>query len=209
MEMPTEYFVAIGQMQHVYTNLEYNIANEIGFIINHEPNHTNYTDEKFQNHVYKIHASRAVVGGLRMSAGIDAIKRLFRAINVRPEIQKYMTTIWSQASEIQHFRNRITHYKTDIAIEDTGFQFVNYDSDVAKEAAKEMVYLFNLDLIQNATHDLCEIDLKMGSVCLSIFENREYPELETPTWRYKPSELVRPHRRSRGSPLPLAPRQEA
>ena len=177
--LPEKYFLAVGHLQYAYTTLEVAIASHLHLIVTagYDP----------QDHRFLFDRIYAVMGGMRMDAAKDAFKRLLRVIEAPPEVAAYVGGLFSQLSEIQWFRNRLTHYQTGRWPRKRGL-FINSDVGLAREDAKVVTFAFGYDALDAARHDLHAIILYLDQ---AVPAPGDPVILAPPAWQYKPSMLVR------------------
>ena len=119
---------------------------------------------------------------------IKALRLLLLRIEpVPPEVTDYVGQMFAQLSEIQFFRNRLTHYHTGRWFRKPG-QFVNSDMEVSREPEKSVTLTFGHEALDAARHDLHAITSVMGELFAPDVER--FP-LVLPAWQYKPSMLTR------------------
>lgn len=177
--LPEKYFTALGHLQHAYTNLEVQLTCTISELITvgYHPG----------EHAPLMARTQAVLGGMRMNDAKDTLKRLMRVSEAPPEVIDYLNQLLHQLSEIQFFRNRLTHYMTTRRWKKRG-QFLNTDMDVAKEDSKAVTFIFDYDALDAARHDLYLLSRILDE--MFDWEGRAFI-LEPPAWQYKPSMLAR------------------
>lgn len=177
--LPERFFSALGHLQYAYTSLEVQMACTVSQFIT-----MGYDSAA---HFPLIDKVNAVLGGMRMNDVKDTIKRLLRVSEAPHELLDYVSAIFAHLSDIQYFRNRLTHYHTHAWFRKKG-TFLNTDLEIVRERGKEVTFTFTYDALEAARHDLHAISDLMGQ----LFD----PELESfalvlPTWQYKPSMLIR------------------
>lgn len=177
--LPEKYFTALGHLQYAYTSLEVQLASITSSYITlgYDPS----------IHFPMMDKVNAVLGGARMDASKDTIKRLLRVSEAPKEVLEFVTDLFKQIGEIQFFRNRLTHYYTGVRFRKRG-TFINTDMDIAREEAKAITFTFTYEALEAARHDLHAI--------ISVLDNLFDPDLDRfdlvlPAWQYKPSMLTR------------------
>lgn len=129
----------------------------------------------------------AVLGGMRMDVAQDTINRLLRVSDTPQEVHDSVAEIFKQTSEIQYFRNRLTHYHTAPWLRKGG-RFVNSDLEVAREQSKAVTLSFSYDALDEARYDLHAISDILGQ----LFDpDLDRMTLVLPAWQHKPSVLTR------------------
>jgi hypothetical protein len=177
--LPEDFFLALGHVQHAYTMLEVNLTCQISSLITfgYDPKEHRFLFDRIQ----------AVLGGMRMDNIKDTLKRLLRVMAAPPELLDYVALIFAQLSEIQYFRNRLTHYQTGRWFRKRG-PFINTDMGQARERDKIVTFRFEYDALEAARHDLHAIAYYMEQA----IPNEDHGIiLEPPAWQYKPSMLAR------------------
>lgn len=178
--LPERYFLALGHLQYAYTSLEVNLTCQIRQLVLVPP----YDDP---DHRFLHDRVSAVLGGMRMDAIKDTFKRLLRVMEAPPELVDYIGVIFAQLSEIQYFRNRLTHYSTGRWFRKRG-HYINTDIEVAREAPKAVTLAFRHEALEAARHDLHAITYYMEQ---AIPNDEQGMILEEPAWQYKPAMLTR------------------
>ena len=196
-DMPDDYFPALGRLQHAFTCLEVSLTGDAAQLVIANP--LEVWDTR------TIIALNAVLGGMRMKDAIDTVKRLHRALNVRPEIRDHADEIFRHIGDIQHFRNRLTHYQTEANTVGSVVEYYNSDLGSNREAAKAKSYKFELSAIDAATLDLLTSIGSANAIANTILGHDDCRPFERQAWRYKPSMLVEMDRQYRKNPLPLLP----
>lgn len=178
--LPEKFFLALGHVQYAYTSLEVDLTCQIRGLVLVPP---------YDNPDHRFLSDRvgAVLGGMRMDAIKDTIKRLLRVMEAPAELIEYVSTIFAQLSEIQYFRNRLTHYSTGRWFQARG-PFTNTDIEVAREFPKAVTMRFTYEALDAARHDLHAIAHYMDQ---AIPNEEQEMILEAPAWQYKPAMLVR------------------
>jgi hypothetical protein len=177
--LPEKFFLALGHFQYAFAALEVELASQIKLLI------TDPYDPK----AYRLLHDQidAVTGGMRMDVAKDTFKRLLRVMAAPAELQDYVNAIFAQVSELQFFRNRLTHYSTGRWFWSRG-PFVNTDAGLAKEYNKSVTMRFNYDALEAARHDLHAAIYYLEQA----IPDDEHGMIFWPlAWRYKPSMLVR------------------
>lgn len=177
--LPEKFFLALGHLQYAYTGLEVNLAHQIKLLVT----------DRFDPKAYRLLHSQidAITGGMRMDVAKDTFKRMLRAMAAPAELIEYVNLNFAQLSEIQYFRNRLTHYSTGRWFRKRG-DFINTDAGLAKEYQKTLTMKFNYDALDAARHDLHAIGYYLDQ---AIPDDEQDMVLEPPSWQYKPSMLVR------------------
>ena len=96
----------------------------------------------------------AVLGGMRIDAAKDTLKRLLRVSQAPEEMIDYVNAICAHLSNVTYFRNRLTHYHTSASPRSKGHLFVNTDLGFAREYEKAVTFEFGYDALEAARHDL-------------------------------------------------------
>jgi hypothetical protein len=177
--LPEKFFLALGHLQYAYTSLEVNLASQIKLLIT----------DRFDPKAYRLlHAQiDAITGGMRMDVCKDTFKRLLRVMEAPPELVAHVNLIFAQISEIQYFRNRLTHYATGRWFRKRG-DFINTDAGLAKEYEKSVTMRFTYDALDAARHDLHAAAFYLEQ---AIPDDDHGMIFEPLAWQYKPSMLVR------------------
>ena len=179
-KLPERYFLALGHLQYAYTSLEVNLTCQIRNLVLLPP----YDDP---DHRFLWDRVSAVLGGMRMDAIKDTFKRLLRVTAAPPALTEHVNLIFAQLSELQYFRNRLTHYSTGRWFQERG-DFINTDIEVAREQTKVVTMRFTYEALEAARHDLHAICHYMEQA----LPNEDHGMiLESFSWQYKPSMLVR------------------
>jgi hypothetical protein len=199
--MPDQYFLALGRMQHAFTCLEVALTTELADMVLCHP--LKVWDNR------TVIAVSAVLGNIRINESTASLKRLFRVLNVRKEIRDFADEIFKQITEIQNFRNRLTHYKTEPLGGEGNLEYFNCDVGSTKELARSRTFEFDLTTIDYATLDILTIMGIMSDITVTIEGPQDYRPFVLPAWQYKPSMLVETGPQSFQNPLPLLPPHEA
>lgn len=176
--LPERYFTALGHLQYAYSMVEVQITCVINLLVldGYDP----------KEHRFLFGRVHAVLGGMRMDTAKDTLRRILRVAEAPPALIKYTGIIFAQLSEIQYFRNRLTHYRTSNWTRKRN-HFINTDLDTAREQEKAVTIAFGYDALDAARHDLHAISLYLDQ---SMPDDGEI-HLEPPAWQYKPSMLIR------------------
>jgi hypothetical protein len=177
--LPERFFLALGHLQYAYTSLEVNLASQIKLLIT----------DRFDPKGYRLLYAQidAITGGMRMDVAKDTFKRLLRVMEAPPELMEYVQAIFAQISEIQYFRNRLTHYSTGRWFRRRG-DFINTDAGLAREYEKAVTMHFDYEALDTARHDLHAAARYLEDA----IPNEDHGMiLEPPAWQYKPSMLAR------------------
>jgi hypothetical protein len=177
--LPEKFFLALGHLQYAFTSLEVNLASQIKLLIT----------EPYDPKAYRLLFDQidAITGGMRMDVAKDTFKRLLRVMDAPPELREYVNVIFAQISEVQFFRNRLTHYSTGRWFWSRG-PFVNTDAGLAKEFNKSVTMRFDYEALEAARHDLHAAAHYLEQ---AIPDDDHGMVLEPPSWQYKPSMLTR------------------
>ena len=177
--LPEKFFLALGHLQYAYTSLEVNLASHIKLLV---------TDPFDPKGFRLLHTQiDAITGGMRMDVAKDTFKRLLRVMAAPPELVTYVNDVFIQISEVQYFRNRLTHYSTGRWFRKRG-DFINTDAGLAREYEKTVTMHFNYDAMDAARHDLHAA----AHYLEQAIPNDEHGMVFEPlAWQYKPAMLVR------------------
>jgi hypothetical protein len=182
------YYAALGRLMHFFGAAEEALAALIKDFVFHE------LDVDRQG-TQADDVIKALTGGMRVSMLRDTIKRLMRVTGTPDAVVTEVNSTFEQLGEIHFFRDRVAHHGTS---ELRDGRFVTSTDITAKEIENAEWLGFTPELLIDMAYDVHRIpdyldDLLTG---LRPFYNdpdqlqRHIAELR-PTWRYKPSALVR------------------
>lgn len=182
-----EYFNALGEFYHNFTDLEATMAQVVALaILGPNANHK--------------HASAvfAVVSTGRMGTLKDTIKRVLRVTEASNEHRANVDAVFAQLGEIQFLRDRLAHYPTYLVDESQPPVFENTDMGLSKEAQRAQALVFEVSALTAATADIKAAKPFVDLIFQELVEQlrklpREFVDCarKLPTWQYKPSMLTR------------------
>lgn len=177
--LPEKYFTALGHLQYAYTSLEVQLSCTICDLVT--------LGYEAQTHHLLWERVKGILGGMRMDAAKDTLKRLVRIYGAPDEVHSYLGDLLKQLGEIQFFRNRLLHYHTSRRPQKPTV-FVNTDLEVAKESPKAITFTFTYAALDAARHDLH----LLSSILDEMFDWDQHSfVMKQPAWQYKPSMLTR------------------
>jgi hypothetical protein len=148
---------------------------------------------------------RAVLGGMRVAAMRDTLKRVLRVSDATEATREEVDKVLSHLGDIHWFRDRIAHCSADIEWHEGVWRYSFTNRYTVRELDQLDVIGFDLKHLRRMTYDLETIILRLLKVFNPEFLERaniewrkdrpedqsEFPseaKLRRP-WRYKPSEL--------------------
>lgn len=177
----------LGRFFHSYTALEHEFSNAIIATVT-----------RLTKHRIRMRIALAVLGGQRMSPLKETIKRLLRATDASKKRRDYVDAMLHQVGEIQFFRDRLAHYFTTFSPKpDT---WVNLNHTGIREMDKLEDITFHISALDAAAEDMMKIRQSVGCWFSHYDRSGSARTPDVPTWRYKPSMLIRDRRKSSGSP---------
>jgi hypothetical protein len=176
--LPDKFMKALGHLQYAHTSLEVAIASHINLLVTrgYDP----------QDNSPLLDRVNAVLGGMRMDAAKDTLKRLLRVSEAPQNIIGYVGRVCGHVTDVSYFRNRLTHHQTTAWFRKRG-EFVNSDAGLAREYEKAVTFTFGYDALDAARYDL---HAAMNYLDQAIPDIGDPAILEPLAWQYKPSMLT-------------------
>lgn len=182
------YFLALGEFNNAFTGVEHLLVCSIKNTLQREMKAD--ADEWLLS---------AALGGMRMSPAKDTVKRLLRVQSASKEIRDCVDKAFAQLGDIQWLRDRLAHHLTLLRGTDEKHMLINLDYASAREPEKSEFIGFMPIVLRAASEDLVAIKALIDTLMCIHHGIIPGEKVEIPSWRYKPSMLVRHRPQSRGN----------
>lgn len=193
-----EYFLALGEFNNAYTGVEHHLTCCIKNTISRE-----MKDDRSE---WLINAT---IGGMRMAAAKDTIKRILRVQKATEGRRKLVDKMFAHLGDIEWLRNRLAHNVTLLRGNDDKHMLINFDFASAKEEEKSEFVGFMPVVLRRASLDLHAIKTVMDDLMSMHHGSIPDAELPLPAWHYKPSLLVRRRPKFADSQKQPSPQRQA
>jgi hypothetical protein len=178
----------IGTLIFAFAHLETVMTSALKVTLTRHIGHEGY------NYGKAFASAHAIIGGNRYSASRDMWNRLLKALRAKPSQVAYYKAVFGQLGEISFFRDRLAHQYTFQARHHYDGLWINSDFASMRNADGETPILFPAKVVLHAAEDVIRLrDAFDGcfDYCVVNSDRRIPYGVEPPTFRYKPSMLVR------------------
>ena len=192
------YYEPLGRFYHAFTDVEHQLACMVGNVVSDGTGGV------------KFEVSKAVLGGMRMAALRDTVKRLLRVFEASGAEIAAIDKVFAQLGDIQFLRDRLAHHWTR-PMESDGM-WRNDDFANVRELSKSQKFTFHISALTAATEDLESIKWYIDPlfepyVTEKVQGRDKLNPFELPAWQYKSSMLIRDRPISGGKkPQPRQPK---
>ena len=162
----------------------------------------------------------ALTGPMRVAGLRDNIKRILRVAEVEETIMEGFEYALKHLGEIHFFRDRVVHHGGEGSSHEPG-KFYTSNDMTSREMDQQDILVFDPEMMLDMAYDLKQIREYLSCLeddAFSWFHHKDQavpcaPD-QRPTWRYKPSLLVKtgpkhwpkfPKRRRQQGPYPAKP----
>ena len=188
------YYAALGRFMHEFAVAEEEINRIIqDFVI----------FDQLALPINKQLIAKALLGGFRLAAAKDMLKRLLRVTEASSDVRCKINRILDHLGEIHYMRDRLAHNGAFPSMERAGW-FVTTNQIQVREVDQMDWIAFTPDMLMDMAFDLDRIPYLIGITLAPQDERERHASLATTEeersmilephkqpWRHKPSQLVK------------------